>query len=114
MGWLLALGVVALGAWLASDRYPSGKGPLDLLPAGVGKASGSSKVTAPVTRIVYDTWTFPPNASGQQFHVAARADGKLGWVSYWVTRATGARAFYAGWTPEQGDQVALLRADFGV
>lgn len=115
MAVLLALGLLAFGAWSLSERYPSGKGPLDLLPAGVGKASGSpTSVTAPSTGIRYKTWTFPPNAAGQQFHVAARADGKLGWVSYWVTRATGARAFYAGWTPEQGDQVALLRADFGV
>lgn len=114
VGLLMCLGLAAFGAWVVSDRYPAGKGPLDALPAGVGKPSGSpSTVTAPSTGIKYKTWTFPPNGS-QQFHVAARSDGKLGWVSYWVDRTSGARAFYAGWTPENGDQVGLLRKDFGV
>jgi hypothetical protein len=115
MGFLLALGALGFGAWLlAGDRYPPGHGPLDTLPPGVGKASGTpTKVTAPTTKIVYKTWTFPP-VGDQQFHVAARDDGKLGWVSYWVTRSTGARKWFAGWTPADGDQVALLKKDFGL
>lgn len=101
-------------AYAIGSHYPKGRGPFDVLPAGLGKRSASSKVTAPTTQIVYETWAYPPGADGRQFHVAARSDGKLGWVAYWVTKSTGARTFHAGWTPDDGDQVALLRKDFGV
>lgn len=110
----LALGLALLGYIVFHDNYPPGKGPFDNLPGGLGQRSSSSKQTAPTTKIVYDTWAWPPGPDGKQFHVAARADGKQGWVSYWMNRTSGARTFYAGWTPEQGDQVALLRKDFGV
>ena len=115
MGLLLGLGLAGLLVWaVRSDGYPDGKGPLDALPSGLGKPSGSpTRVKAPSTQIEYKTWTWPPQGD-KQFHVAARADGKLGWVSYWVTRSNGARSFYAGWTPAQGDQVGLLRKDFGL
>lgn len=110
----VALALAAVTAYALSEHYPSGHGPLDLVPAAVGKpVGGATMVTAPSTGIRYRTYTFAPQGD-QQFHVAARADGKLGWVSYYVTRSTGARTFYAGWTPEQGDQVALLKADFGL
>ncbi len=114
IGIFIALGLVAFGAYAMGDHYPSGMGPLDVLPPGAGKPTGgATKVTAPTTGVVYKTWTWPP-LGDQQFHVAARADGKLGWVSYWVTRSTGARKFYNGWTPPNGDQVALLKKDFGL
>ena len=114
MAALIALAVFALGAYVLSEHYPKGHGPLELLPAGLGEPSGSPTIVkAPSSGIRYKTYTWPPQGD-QQFHVAARADGKLGWVSYWRSRATGQRKHYAGWTPEQGDQVALLKADFGL
>jgi len=116
IGWLLA-GAVAFALFHKPDPskgYPSGLGPLDRLPAGIGKPSGDwSPVTAPTTKIVYATWTWPPQGD-QQFHVAARNDGHKGWVAYYMNRTTGARTYYGGWTPADGDQVALLRKDFGV
>mgnify|MGYP001579444790 CR=1 FL=1 len=113
---LALLFVLALAgvAYAMADHYPKGHGPLDVLPPGLGTRSATSKVTAPTTKIVYETWTYPPAADGKQFHVAVRADGHLGWVEYWMDRVSKARTFYAGWTPEQGDQLALLRKDFGV
>ncbi len=118
---LVAVGIAALVGIAMHDRYPKGHGPFDVLPGGLGTRSSSSKQTAPSTKIVYETWAYPPGPDGKQFHVAARADGKLGWVAYWVNRtpdarnpAGGGRTFYAGWTPANGDQVALLRQDFGV
>jgi hypothetical protein len=114
MAVLIALVVAAVAAYALTEHYPSGHGPLDLVPAGAGKPVGkSTKVVAPSSGIAYETYTFAPEGD-QQFHVAKRADGKLGWVSYYMTRSTGARKYYAGWTPEQGDQVALLKLDFGV
>ncbi len=110
----VALALAAVTAYALSEHYPAGHGPFDVVPAGVGKpVGGATIVTAPSTGIRYKAYTYAPNGD-QQFHIAARADGKLGWVAYWVTRSTGARAFYAGWTPEQGDQVALLKQDFGL
>lgn len=115
MGWIL--GALVLGWVLVRDDvldgYPKGFGPLDQLPPGLGKPSKPSDEVAPSTKIKYTTWTWPPQGDSQ-FHVAARNDGGKGWVSYWVQRSTGARRFQGGWTPPQGDQVALLRKDFGV
>lgn len=116
IGWLLgaALAFVVFHKPDPSKGYPAGLGPLDRLPAGLGKPSGDwTPVHAPSTKIDYATWTWPPQGA-QQFHVAARNDGKKGWVSYWVNRTTGARSFAGGWTPSDGDQLALLRQDFGV
>jgi hypothetical protein len=114
MAALIALAVFALGAYVLSEHYPAGRGPLESLPPNAGKPVGTpTMVTAPSSGIRYRTYTFPPNGD-QQLHVAARADGHLGWVSYINARSTGKRTFVAGWTPEQGDQVALLKADFGL
>lgn len=116
-GFLIALAVGAVCAYALHEHYPKGHGPLDLVPEVVGKPSGSpSYVVAPATGIRYKTWTWPPVVDGSQFHVAARADGKLGWVSYWSknTGSAQTRTFYAGWTPAEGDQVGLLKKDFGV
>ncbi len=100
---------------MADLRYVLGANAYyQCISAGVGSPSGQPTiVTAPTTGLKYKTWTWPP-AGDEQFHVAARADGRLGWVSYWRTRSTGARKYYAGWTPAQGDQVALLKKDFGL
>jgi hypothetical protein len=117
MGWLIGAAFALGWVWMKGHDplagYPAGFGPLDQLPAGLGTRSKPSDVEAPTTKIKYATWTWPPQGD-QQFHVAARRDGHQGWVSYWVQRSTGARKFHGGWTPAQGDQVALLRKDFGV
>lgn len=110
----LALIALVVAGFALLDRYPAGKGPFDNLPGGLGERSKSSLNTAPTSKIKYETWTFPPGPDGRQFHVAARADGKLGWVSYWNDRATSKRTFYAGWTPPEGEQVAFLKKDFGL
>ncbi len=114
VGFLVAIAVCAVGAYALSEHYPKGTGPLEALPPGIGKPSGDPTfVKAPTTGVRYKTWTWPP-VGDLQFHVAARADGKLGWVSYTVNRSTGARAFVSGWTPQQGDQVGILKKDFGL
>jgi len=119
MGALFGLGVAALAWWWLGRHYPEGEGPFDHLPSGVtkGTRSAPSRVKASSGRS-YDTYTWPPDSSGRQFHVAERP-GAGAWISYWVDRATGARSLHMTRTPfamgsaSDLSEVAALRKDFG-
>ncbi len=110
---LLAAG--AAFVWLGMHRYPSGHGPFDTLPSGLGARSPMTLVTAPTTGLVYQTWTYPTKVANIQFHVA-ELKSHTGWVSYYFDQSSGKRTYYAGWVPSGGDgpQIDQLEKDFGL
>jgi hypothetical protein len=110
--FILAAGAIA---WWALHRYPSGHGPFDTLPAGLGHRSSATTVTAPTTGLVYETWTYPTSVGTVQFHVAALKH-HLGWVSYYMDQSTGKRTYYAGWVPSApgSPMIDQLEKDFGL
>jgi hypothetical protein len=110
---LLAAGAAIV--WWGMHAYPTGHGPFDTLPAGLGTRSPATTVTAPTTGLVYETWTYPTTTAGVQFHVAALKQ-HLGWISYYFEQATGNRSYYAGWVPSTpgSPSIEQLEKDFGL
>jgi len=96
MHFLLTLGFLgAFGAFwlLGKQRYKSGEGPFDRLPAGVSPTSEGQRVESASdgTRYVVHYWT--PGADGRQFHVA-EVKGHPSWISFWFVPATGKRTLH--------------------
>ncbi len=118
MGFLaLAVLGAVFGYVVFHGHYPSGHGPFDNLPAGLGARSAAERLTAPTSGLQYDVYTWPPLATGLQYHVAVLAS-HLGWVSYWVDRKqTNAelRSYASGFSPgSPSPGLDVLRKDFGV
>lgn len=101
--------------WWGTHRYPTGHGPFDSLPPLLGARSPMTLVTAPTTKLVYRTWTYPTSAASTQFHVA-ELQNHAGWVSYYFDQSTGKRTYYAGYVPATGSgpQIDQLEKDFGL
>lgn len=118
MGFLLALAAVA-GLWWAIERggYPSGHGPFDALPAGLGTRTGPTAVTAPTSGLAYHTYTYPTAQPTVTFNVAELAS-KQGWVSFWSDATTGARTMVSSYVATIGTPpppaLTILQKDFGL
>lgn len=119
---VLLIALLLAGAYVAlsGHHYPAGEGPFDRLPAGVLRANASApdKVVAS-SGVSYQTYTWPPDSSGRQFHVAESTHDPA-WVAYWYDRGSSVRTLYlsrvpaATGTAQATAELAQLRKDFGV
>lgn len=88
LGFSLAFGAL----WLVGNRYKSGEGPFERLPAGVSPKPAQTRVETVADGTVYRVFDWPAGADGRAFHVA-EVKGKPAWISFWTDRA-GARSIH--------------------
>lgn len=118
MQFLLGL-VVAAAAWyfLEHTGWPSGHGPFDALPTGLGARTGPVRMTAPTSGLIYDTYTYPTAQPTVTYNVAALTSG-LGWLSFWNDSSSGARTPVASYVAMTGTPappaLAVLQKDFNL